>query len=112
IEYHEQALQIDREIGDRRGEGAALGNLGNAYGSLGEYRRAIEHYELQLGMTREIGYRSGEGNALFNMSLALDKLGDRKKAIEHAEAALRIFEEIEAPWVPKIRKQLEEWRSD
>ena len=28
IEYHEQALAIDREVGDRRGEGADLGNLG------------------------------------------------------------------------------------
>jgi len=30
IEYHEQALAIDKEIGDRQGEGAALGNLGDA----------------------------------------------------------------------------------
>ena len=36
IEFHEQALVIDREIGDRRrGEGQDLGNLGNAYKALG-----------------------------------------------------------------------------
>ncbi len=28
IEYYEQALKISREIGDRRGEGKDLGNLG------------------------------------------------------------------------------------
>ena len=28
IEYYEQALKISREIGDRRGEGNHLGNLG------------------------------------------------------------------------------------
>ena len=28
IEYYEQALKISREIGDRRGEGTDLGNLG------------------------------------------------------------------------------------
>ena len=33
-------LAIAREIGDRRGEGSDLGNLGNCYFSLGEYGRA------------------------------------------------------------------------
>ncbi|MFM6139793.1 MAG: tetratricopeptide repeat protein, partial [Sphaerospermopsis kisseleviana] len=35
---------MPREIKDRRGEGAALGNLGNAYYALGEYTKAIEYY--------------------------------------------------------------------
>ena len=30
IEYYEQALKISRDIGDRRGEGNRLGNLGNS----------------------------------------------------------------------------------
>jgi len=34
IEFHEQALMIGREIGDRQGEGNALGNLGLAYAAL------------------------------------------------------------------------------
>ena len=41
IACYEQALAIDREIGDRQGEGADLGNLGHAYAALGETRRAI-----------------------------------------------------------------------
>ena len=35
IGFYEQALAIAREIGDRRGEVAELGNLGNAYAVLG-----------------------------------------------------------------------------
>ena len=42
---YEQALGISREIGHRRGEGSDLGNLGIAWASLGEVRKAIEHYE-------------------------------------------------------------------
>ena len=34
IGFHEQALVISREIGDRRGEGSDLGNLGSAYNAL------------------------------------------------------------------------------
>jgi tetratricopeptide (TPR) repeat protein len=40
IEYHEQSLIIKREIGDRLGEGASLGNLGIAYYSLGDTEKA------------------------------------------------------------------------
>ena len=45
IEYHEKLLKIAIEIGDRAGEGAAYGNLGNAYDSLGQYPKAIEYHE-------------------------------------------------------------------
>ena len=48
IEFHEQALAIPREIGDRGGEGDALGSLGQAYAALGEVRRAIEFHEQAL----------------------------------------------------------------
>ena len=61
IEYYEQALAIAREIGDRRGEGTALGNLGLAYAALGDARKAIEYYEQALAIAREIGDRRGEG---------------------------------------------------
>ena len=56
-----------REIGDRRGEGNALGNLGSAYFQLGDARRAIGYYEQALVISREIGDRRGEGNALGNL---------------------------------------------
>lgn len=110
IEYQEQSLKMAREIGDWRGEGDALGNLGNAYNSLGEYRRAVEYHEQHLKIVREIGDRSGEGIALFNMALVLDELRDRAQAISQAQAALKIFEQIEAPWVEKVRNKLDKWR--
>ena len=66
---YEQALEIVREIGDRRGEGTALGNLGIAYSALSEPRHAIELYEQQLVIVREIGDRGGEGVALGNLGM-------------------------------------------
>jgi tetratricopeptide (TPR) repeat protein len=103
-------LPLVREIGDRRGEGNALGNLGTAYADLGETRRAIQFHEQQLTIVREIDNRHGEGNALWNMSLELDQLGERNQAIQHAEQALTIFEQIEAPAAAKVRAKLAEWR--
>jgi tetratricopeptide (TPR) repeat protein len=80
------------------------------YHSLGEYGRAVEYDEQALTTAREIGHRQGEGIALWNMSLTLEVLGERQQAIEHAEAALVIYEQIEDPWVGKVRKQIEEWK--
>ncbi|RIK16160.1 MAG: hypothetical protein DCC52_17950, partial [Chloroflexi bacterium] len=52
IAFYEQRLVIAREIGDRRGEGNALGNLGNAYADLGDARQAIAFYEQHLVIAR------------------------------------------------------------
>jgi hypothetical protein len=41
LELYEQQLLITREIGDRRGEGNALNNLGNAHEILGDIPQAI-----------------------------------------------------------------------
>ncbi len=94
----ETALSIWRKIstepGARRGEGADLGNLGNAYSDLGEVRRAIEFYELGLQIAREIGDRSGEGRHVGNLGNAYGNLGEVRKAIEFYEQALRISREI------------------
>ncbi|MEH2449413.1 MAG: tetratricopeptide repeat protein, partial [Nostoc sp.] len=48
IEFHQQSLEIKREIGDRFGEGYSLNNLSNAYNSLGQYQRAIEFFQQSL----------------------------------------------------------------
>ena len=52
---HEKQLKIAIQIGDRDGEGGAYGNLGNAYQSMGDYRKAIEYYEKLLKIATEIG---------------------------------------------------------
>ena len=103
-------MTIVREIGDRRGEGNALCNLGIVYANLGETRRAIQFLEQYLTIAREIGYRRGEGNALWNMSLALDQLGEHAQAIQHAGQALTIYEQIEDPRAAKVRAKLAAWR--
>ena len=41
---YQQALAIAQEIGDRRGEGTWLGNLGIAYANLGQVEQAIDTY--------------------------------------------------------------------
>jgi len=94
IEYCQQALEIAREIGDRRGEGNRLGNLGNAYSDLGQVEKAIEYCQQALEIAREIGDRRGEGDDLGNLGNAYSDLGQVDKAIEYYQQALEIAREI------------------
>lgn len=45
IEYYVKDWKIAREIADKKREGCAYENLGNAYASLADYQKAIEYHE-------------------------------------------------------------------
>ena len=94
LQSWQQALTIYREIGDRGGEGNALGNLGSAYHSLGQYQLAIDYHQQALTILRKIGDRGGEGNALVNLGNAYDSLGQYQLAIDYHQQALTISREI------------------
>ena len=94
IEYYEQALKISKEIGDKRGDGNSLGNLGLAYSQLGETRKAIEYHEQALKVSKEIRYRRSEGADLGSLGNAYRNLGESRKAIEYCEEAIKIAKEM------------------
>jgi tetratricopeptide (TPR) repeat protein len=94
IVWLEAGLAAARHLKDRGAESLHLGNLGIAYASLGEYRRAIEYHEQRLQIAREIGDRRGEGSALGNLGFAYDSLGEYRRAIEYQEQRLQIAREI------------------
>ena len=109
IGYHEQDLAIRREIGERRGEGNALGNVGNAHADLGDARQAIGYCQQALLIDREIGYKPGECSDLWNSARAHASLGNRPEAIARAAAALEIYEAIAHPSAAKVCGR--SWRS-
>ncbi len=73
IEYHEQALAIDREIGDRRVEALASWNLGMEYEIAGNLKRAGEMMQIRVDYEREIGHPDAENDAA-HLEALLDKL--------------------------------------
>lgn len=74
IDYYEQALVIQREIGDRRGEGNQLGNLGIVYGALGQVENAKQYLKSALAIGQEIR----DPNIVGIVSEALKKMDDIK----------------------------------
>ncbi len=103
IEFHQQSLEIFREIGAHNGEANSLIGLGNAYYSLGQYQRAIESHQQSLEIFRKIGAaegtqsaRNGEALSLGNLGNAYNSLGQYQRAIEFYQQSLEIFREIGA----------------
>ncbi len=94
IDYHQQSLVIQQEIGDRSGIAGSLNNLGNVYYSLGQYQQAIEYYQRSLEISQEIRDRQGEANSFGNLGSASRSLGEYQQAIEYHKKSLEISQEI------------------
>jgi tetratricopeptide (TPR) repeat protein/cellulose biosynthesis protein BcsQ len=94
VDLHTQALDIDRDIGNRYGEAVDLTNLGVCHASLGDYRQAVDLHTQALAISRDIGDRRGEANELGNLGLCHASLGDYRQAVDLHTQALDIDREI------------------
>ncbi len=91
----QQALQLYRELQNRRGEVNCLGKLGNVYQSLGKYKEAITCHQQALAIARQIKYRQAEANSLSSLGHVCYSLGQYDQAIEGYKQALSIAKTIQ-----------------
>jgi CHAT domain-containing protein/Flp pilus assembly protein TadD len=89
-----RALEIYRQISDRRGEGIALSHLGNAHSALGNYQQAADYYENYLTIAKEMDDRQGEAHALGNLGIVYAALGQYLRAVDHYRKHLEIARDI------------------
>ena len=66
-EVYFKALAIQREIGDKSGEGTTLNNISQIFKARGDYETALTYLKDSLAIQREIGDKSGEGTTLSNI---------------------------------------------
>jgi len=92
--YYEQALEICRALGNRRGESASVNNLGTVYAKLGRHAEARACYEQSMVIDREIGNRPGLSKSLSNLGSVIDGQGYHDEARAAFEEALRICREV------------------
>lgn len=92
----------------RPSEGAWLGNLGDAYRTMGHTEWAIKHFEKALAIARQSGNKHSEGNSLGNLGLAYRDLGQVEQAKSYLQQALTIFEKINSPSAELVRDWLNE----
>lgn len=74
------AEAISGQIGERRLQARALGNLADLANLTGRQRDAIEHAERSLSLAREVEDASAEGVALYQLGCAYELLDDGGRA--------------------------------
>jgi tetratricopeptide (TPR) repeat protein len=95
LDYLQQSLAIQREIGDKAGEGATLNNLSQIYDARGDYATALDYLQQSLVIQREIvGDKAGEGATLNNLSQIYKARGDYATALDYLQQSLVITREI------------------
>ena len=96
LDLTRRSLKIFQEIGDRRGETLAVGNLGTAWLDLGDLTEARRYSEQALGMTRANGDRFLEANALCTLSTVALYEGEDARALSLARLALDLSVAVRA----------------
>ena len=97
IDFHQEALVISREIGNRGGEGGALGNLAITQIKLCQYSEAQGNLHTTLVIFREIGDRAGEAEALKYLAEINQALGGVEMARQYCQQALALATELDIP---------------
>jgi len=96
--YHEESLNILREIGDRRGIALLLNNLGSVIFSLCDFPSARANFEESLSIQREIGDLWGATLSLNNLGAVALAQGDYSSARIYHEESLRIRKDLSDQW--------------
>jgi two-component system, cell cycle response regulator len=93
LDYHLQALEVRRGLGDQQDLALSYNNIGVIYARLGEFDRAVEHYQQALQIRRALGVKSRTAGTLHNLG---DLYIDRREweaALPYHEEALALREE-------------------
>jgi tetratricopeptide (TPR) repeat protein len=96
-EKQEEALQVFTEIGDKRGMGATLSNLGSLLDDLGDLPAAVECYQRAYKIDQETGYKRGFGFVLSGWGRVLLEQDRLQESRTKLEDALRIRKEMGNP---------------
>jgi len=94
LEYSEEALKLDEELGSKEGMAANFGNIGIVNRTKGELDRALKYHEKALKLDEELGRKEGMAADLGDMGIVYSTKGELDKALEHYEEALKLNEEL------------------
>lgn len=90
LDYLNQALLLNKTIGNRAGEAATLHLIGMSYSILGEDQKALHFLSQALPLWRAVGSRAEEATTLTSIGTIYSSLEDNLKALYHLTQALEI----------------------
>ena len=90
LELCQEALKINRNIGDKLGEAEGLHNIGNAYCFLGEARKCIQYCQQSKRIFTEIGNKAGASMSIGVLALGYGALGDLENSKRYYQMCIDI----------------------
>ena len=112
LPYCEQALALDRELGNLQAVSATLHSLGYVHHLLGDHAQAVTCYQEALGLSRQLGDRYGQADALAFLGDAYRARGELTAARQAWRQALVILDELRHPEAAEVRGKLRETSTD
>jgi len=94
MEIYTSVLEQAKELGDKRGVGSCLMNIGNVHYHKGDYEKALDYWDKSLAIRGEIGDKLGMGHSLNNIGAVHHNKGDYEKALDYYNRSLTIQEEL------------------
>ncbi|HEU4767910.1 MAG TPA: CHAT domain-containing tetratricopeptide repeat protein, partial [Pyrinomonadaceae bacterium] len=96
IEFHQQALEIQRSVKNVRREGICLANLGHVYGLLRQPEKALDHFNQALAIFRNLNDLNSAAVALEGRARVQLQLGNLSESRKDIEESLSLIETVRA----------------
>ena len=93
LEYYNNALKINKEIGNKSGIAANLSGIGVIYKSQSDYPKALEYYHKSLKINEELGDEKSAAGTIHNIGVIYYFQSDYPKALEYYNKARKINEQ-------------------
>jgi CHAT domain-containing protein/Tfp pilus assembly protein PilF len=107
LDYYDQALLLERAMGDRAGEANTLNNIGVVFGNLGKKHKALDYYNQSLTLSHVVGDLASEAATLNNIGAVYREFWENArdsrildpglKALDSYKQALPLFRAIRDP---------------
>jgi tetratricopeptide (TPR) repeat protein len=94
VELCARLRELDRNIGNVRGEAVSLGVLGDAYHGLGRHQDAIDAFSEALPVFRDHFIRRHHGLCLLKLGCAHQALGDHRQAAQYLTESLPVLRDL------------------
>jgi tetratricopeptide (TPR) repeat protein len=108
---HQQALQLFRDVGERRGQADVLNSLGELAARTSATHQARKQHSQALTIARDIGVPFEEARAREGLGRAHLQDGDSVEAAAHLGRALSIYRRIGAhPAAKRVQETLHQHR--
>lgn len=94
MEAIEKAIELYKEIDDKAALSLSYGNLGNIYGEIRDYQKAVWYFNLNLKISQDLGKEKEVARMLYNLGIIYSMLDSYDLALANFNKVLSIYKNL------------------